>query len=518
MYVYAVQYDIFPRGGEAATELVDALQSDVLRWVARKYPGSGLDAPMDSSGTWDLGRDHRAVLNRNVEDRAALVEATWVHPDPDDETVLRNAYCRIARVDKKVQMAFTLDVSSPHFHVRPFRYRLKSPQLARTLLARYDCRTGRRPVSYAPRILRPADMPAVARDLESPSRCLPFFVFTLLPGNVPPLDVADFQEHVPGLAECGVLDSEGTTYALREAVGNSLVAFGGGARLNWPGLSLSDGTWSHPLYLVEQLREVQPGDRTFADRMFLSLANASALRFREGPVIQQARALLAEHRRHAMENMKSRLRTQKDRDAWEEWDAAVQENDHLREQIQSLKEENARLSQALRGHPVVMEDATREDTAAQEDMEPRIRTLADALRAAERDADGVLRIYESAWDSANASQSRWADLTYTALMEIASLAKDYFHPETAGAIGQWHRRFKDAGFKYSGRESVTTMSLFGAQRCFADGNHHRTIEQHLTFGQNNTTDCTQIYFDLDRDNKRMDIGYCGSHLKTSKRC
>ena len=65
------------------------------------------------------------------------------------------------------------------------------------------------------------------------------------------------------------------------------------------------------------------------------------------------------------------------------------------------------------------------------------------------------------------------------------------------------------GVRCSG-ESDTTMTKYGNERIFRHRGETRRMEMHIKVGLQ-----LRIYFDVDMDNQKIIIGYCGRHLSTA---
>lgn len=54
--------------------------------------------------------------------------------------------------------------------------------------------------------------------------------------------------------------------------------------------------------------------------------------------------------------------------------------------------------------------------------------------------------------------------------------------------------------------------MYGAERIFRHQGRKQQMLKHLTLGRNNVVHTLQIYFEIDRPNGKVTIGYCGKHL------
>ncbi len=94
------------------------------------------------------------------------------------------------------------------------------------------------------------------------------------------------------------------------------------------------------------------------------------------------------------------------------------------------------------------------------------------------------------------------------------MGRAYFAAQNGGPpLGPIDLAFRSrVPFKYTAFESETTLSIYGAERCFRHDGQSRQIQRHLTLGGGQTNNCLQIYFDFDEPSRRVIIGHCGRHL------
>jgi hypothetical protein len=140
--------------------------------------------------------------------------------------------------------------------------------------------------------------------------------------------------------------------------------------------------------------------------------------------------------------------------------------------------------------------------------------VADALRGAADEFADILVVWEDAEQSAEQSLFGSPSKVFQALEAVAEVGRAYFKARNGGPpLGPVDRAFNSrVPFKYTGFESPTTRSLFGAERVFHHRGQTRRMERHLTLGGGQTNNCLQIYFDFDDPAGRVLIGYCGRHL------
>jgi hypothetical protein len=141
-------------------------------------------------------------------------------------------------------------------------------------------------------------------------------------------------------------------------------------------------------------------------------------------------------------------------------------------------------------------------------------SVAAALSAATTEFGDILTVWEEAVRSAEQSLFASPDQVYRALLAIVEVGRDYFSARARGvAAGPLDRAFqKRIPFKYTGFESATTLSMYGAERVFHHGGLSLQMQRHLTLGGGQTNNCLQIFFEFEDIDQRVLIGYCGRHL------
>lgn len=139
-------------------------------------------------------------------------------------------------------------------------------------------------------------------------------------------------------------------------------------------------------------------------------------------------------------------------------------------------------------------------------------TVYELLLEVEEQYDDILQIWDSAKKSAKVLKVKPSNDVYIAFEVLAHTGQVYFNLLSDGeSMGSW---FWDQAFRdrelpnvYRPDESEATMNKYGKDRIFT----HGLITQHLTL-KLGSDHYFQIYFKVNRDEKKIDIGYCGKHL------
>ena len=137
--------------------------------------------------------------------------------------------------------------------------------------------------------------------------------------------------------------------------------------------------------------------------------------------------------------------------------------------------------------------------------------VGEALAAAQDDFGDVLEVWESAIAAAEDSQFGRPDEVYRALAAIAEVARDSFSGEDVK--GGWRNGLREYGLDYKPTEHQVTKTKYGGDRDFRHRGRKQRMLKHITLGRNSVIHNLQIYFEVDRDRQKIDIGYCGKHLR-----
>ena len=132
-------------------------------------------------------------------------------------------------------------------------------------------------------------------------------------------------------------------------------------------------------------------------------------------------------------------------------------------------------------------------------------TVRDALLFAQKNLT-TLNIWHHAFLTAATIDRYLPKRVYAVLEILAEVGDLYFQGETSNSIAELLRQ---KGVPCS-RESMTTMGKYGYERDFpCPGKKTQRMELHLKIGRK-----IRIYFEIDREDRQIAIGYCGQHLHT----
>ncbi|MGK7940846.1 MAG: hypothetical protein AB4062_11995 [Crocosphaera sp.] len=141
--------------------------------------------------------------------------------------------------------------------------------------------------------------------------------------------------------------------------------------------------------------------------------------------------------------------------------------------------------------------------------------VVDVVLAVREDFGDIFRVWDNAIRSAESLTFRPWTKVYQAFKTLADIGQMYFlYTSVELSIGPWKNAFQERGFSdhYRATDSQATLNKFGQERVFYFQGERRQMVKHLTLRQGDH--CLQIYFDINRELQKIDIGYCGKHLPT----
>jgi hypothetical protein len=146
-----------------------------------------------------------------------------------------------------------------------------------------------------------------------------------------------------------------------------------------------------------------------------------------------------------------------------------------------------------------------DDNNITENTSIQCSTVCDALMFA-RTNFMILNIWNNAFTTAATIDRYLPKKVYTVLEILAEVGDLYFQGSIGNSIPELLRQ---RGVPCS-RESMSTMGKYGYERDFPyAGKKTQRMDLHLKIGRK-----IRIYFDVDNEDRKISIGYCGQHLHT----
>lgn|GEM_PF-3095891 len=149
-------------------------------------------------------------------------------------------------------------------------------------------------------------------------------------------------------------------------------------------------------------------------------------------------------------------------------------------------------------------------------IDTQFDSVIHAVEFAEYLFGDVLEIWDSARQSAYQSNFIRPRDVYLNLQSLAWLGRDYFTRD--GELGQpIYEYLQQLNCTYSSRESDTVKNdpkLLSDRKFRHPGKPDKIMLEHLKVGTGRGTDKNlRIYFALNRETKKVEIGHCGNHLR-----
>lgn len=524
--LYAVQFEVIPRGsmssGELSTEVLRTIGSWVSEWYLMRKAAT-IDFPVDG-GTLQPRDGHNVGVTRDLSPNARVSHSTvsWSYPYENDGNILWNSRCEISEFDGLVEFSLQLSLDSIQFYIAPVEFDLKRPRVIGTLVRQFDCVYGDTHLSLEPRGVSAQQVDDfVHKRLYSRQRRLPIVLVSRTPVSgkwiVDPAELAD---RLAGIAEVHALDDKWAAYALSEQIGKLYACYNGAIRVYWPDFDPAEAPYS-PIYVPERL---QIRGAKLVEDLFRQFSAISTFRYVPGPITTDAIEFLESQKQKELERIKAAAQERGDYEQLLQ--IADDENSGLRDQLKSARLENdglranLQLSQEnLRAVWRTNED--RRDTAPTqtlpEDSEPEPGCVEEAVCSAQTAFSDTLIFQESAVESARESPFKQPKKVYQALLAMHEVCQSWRQSRsTKTAIGSPEQSFASKGFTYKARESMTSKGKWADEYETTYRGNRVSIEQHLALGKGGPDTCLRIHFYTDDKDQKYVIAHVGRH-KTNTR-
>jgi hypothetical protein len=250
-------------------------------------------------------------------------------------------------------------------------------------------------------------------------------------------------------------------------------------------------------------------------------AGLGAFRFTEGQVICRARDAIEKSRRARFDAVVEQAKSGDAEVDQELLELALSENARLEKKAREDQERIAELESEIAAHRANLagvlqyqREVAPEEQPPGEAQERPVERVLDALTDVAQRCGDVLVVYRSARDSAEESDFARPDEVLKALLAIAEVGRRYFKSkESKQSMGPWEGHFESFGLKYAPTDSEMTLNLYGDERTFTHDGRKVQMYKHLRLGKGDRKNCLQIYFEPNDKTKRIEIGYCGRHLR-----
>ena len=527
--VFSILLTLVPKPGESAAACFSNLAAAVADWAA----ADRLEAP-DGPGP-------AAAVRPPIDAAHELLTLDAAYP-VTPAGVRYFVSLALARTRLGVQAHVTMRAAAGAAG-GPVRYEAFRPRIVADLLDRAAGLVGGQPVPGAVRRLDGHVVGGFVDDvLLAPHRALPVVVLSPHPHTGRPLaDPERVLDAVYGLAEVVELAQTATTFALTNAlsaragspdVGKKWSCFHGAARIYWPGLTeCGDDFRRHPLFFPDNYPPGPDTDAALPRDIARRLAQASALRFTDAPLVKAARAVLDGRERVAVEKRIAELSAgvEQGKELARLVAAEVDKNRRLADDLALAQLELAEAREALAFekeqwatvHDEIAAaradaDAYREDAGRYRKLAlANLKRVADAVQLAAAEFPDTLVFLDDARKSA-------ADSVYQQPQKVfdlfAALDRVMRTIRTHGSAGEeLHAALLRSGFEYKPHISDTTASKYGDEYTFVYAGTRRLFGNHVTMGKSHDPkDCLSVHWLRDDGRKQFVVGWCGRHRTNTR--
>ncbi len=515
------------------------------QWLQRIADRHNLEISPDP---FETGRSPLGIMGQSVaiesleiDDRKAW-RAHAVHPldvtAPDKimrvEIQMRHEHVGETFVSIRLLVGSTID------SIRPVHFNLQPPKIMADLLEAFPGLVSSGNMRASDSISQPAeeDLYDLFHHLLRQDRLVPIIVISRDEEErvaLNPSSLRYLARKVAGLARVFVLPSFNSAYKLTEFLGGKrLSCFRGAVRVYWPGLSVNDSSFDHPLYTKEMIL----GENLLQElpnRLFRIVAEGSALSISaDSPELFQ----LAEQRKREAETRErlanleeaSRAAARKNDDVYNQYlDEAITEIKQHQSDLQACQWELGNLKQELVQERAYSETLRYRLSVASDpsDLLDHLskalccKSLHEAIELVQSvsSEDSLLFLPDAIESAKKHSRSYNGDYApvLERLMRITKVAHRYHLGESDGDARGHRAMFEMVGESdYKANISDTARELYRRdyEKTYVVDGRSETIVlgPHLTYGSGNPASSVSIYWYVDTTRRRFVIGHVGRHL------
>lgn len=496
-------------------DLLALVRDRVIHWATSPTRFQG-PRPDTTVGRWE-GPNERLEFATGTIERAGYWSLAWEHPNREDGRYRWLTGVSLATEGDAVDAYIDVRLMDTLQAFRIGGIDVERPALVPDLIDTFRCHYYGHLLFTKASLVGANNASVFTRDvLLSSDRRLPVVVVTQDSEGNPVLDPHRLQSRLAGLATVAVYDVD-ACWALTDALGPALTAFGGAVRVYWPHLNPADNPLWHRRWLPELAREM-------GDRLPRALLHLFASRFRRYADRKMFEDVLSRSRQAEQESLIQRLRSrgagddgaymslltelqvqvETVRSERDQWQLRAMERGEEAEQLKAELEQH-RQNYRLFGI------GSAEAPGGEEELE--VASVSEAVELAAQTLHR-LRFLPSAHASASASNYNDPASVYGAFEVLDELAGERSGGPLGMSIEDWLR---ERNYQYAPHESQTAMGKWGDERRFLDGERTLTMEEHLKFGIDGDPQyCLRVYVWWDRDELKWIIGHVGRHLTTTQ--
>lgn len=414
----------------------------------------------------------------------------------------------------------SVSVGRRYSAVAPVRFFPTRPRVVLELLKQFSC-GGKVKLTDKPYVLKnqAADAQLFRALLESASRQLPVvFITPRVPSGDYAADYHRVASELAGIAYVVVANCPEATRLLAKELPPQLNCYNGGVRIYWPGFTVSQSPYAHPLWLWRKIRQFQEKHpAAFAKELLKRISSVAVLSLH--PDWLTWSAVEAHERSQAIERAKSADDTEEllklyvlDKESLEATVAQLQSQIEVKSR--ELQIAHAKIS----AFEAAFERAKQPEVERDDDA--NLLPPSNVREAVER----AKKLFGTRLIFALNNKSKVEESEFEEpeeLFEALSwLANDYFDSKTSVNSGTPLResiKKSLADWFYSGGQSDQTMGEFKDwYRCQFEGRRWELGEHIGTGVSKDARHTIRVGFAWDDDGKRVIIGFIGQHQRSRK--
>lgn len=514
---YATVFQVIPTESLDGDDVFALLADQVCEWAGDR----DTQPPTGPGRTAGRGGSSYEVLADQCEE-GRYWRLLWNRPDTDGRPLSWRSDIRLAQAAglQEVEVTVYVRVVATDPTV-PERVSIGTPRLIRVLLERDDLSlsVGGRPLSLATFVDTDAAERFVADDLLSADRELPIVaVSPRVEDNRPYVDRYQMRRFL-GIAEVYFLSTASATRLVSDRIGTGLSCYNGALRVWWPGISVDDDPWTHPLWRPAAVEST-------TDRTIESVFNLTAR-------VSERRVAGAESVWSRVSAASARAREERFREALEGAELVTLAEEVERE-LQSVKERVEELEldlefsrdekEALERVNELLEMRLKEAYAATSQLEreqqPASQATIDTVSDAVREVEGRfvhIRISPVSFRSAERSHFQRPQEVYRAF-EVLERLGALMASQGGDADGPLIDRFREESLDYVARESDRTMARWASERRATYDGREYDMQKHLRWGgaSRESQNHIRLYFEWEPEGPFWVVGHVGNHPTNTK--
>jgi len=519
--VYACRFDVASTTG--ITTVTDAYRNWIVWHYRNRRRLHNFDFdPWTSEIVGALPAQHslRSTVQEDSDERA--ISINWRYPDDIDDGLRWSSVINVGQFGGRCGVEHLISIESVDYNISPARLNFGSPRVIRDICTTTPAYIGEMQVRAIPYKLDQGFLRNFLELLISALRKLPIVLLSPFARGEPNrLDAEKLARNLAGVAVIVVAEDPETTWDFTEEVGRQLSCFNGGARIYWPGFTLSSHPRNHGLFLSTWIDDIGPetARKIIEDSIFAVAAFRYVPDSRISDLIRRVESA-ARHK-----NFEEKRGTADD--FWADYERDLKRLEEAERHIDELKTENANLKANqevfFRITPATDNPAIGHNTESQSNFS----TVLDAVTAAKNlpKLKGKVEILDSALAAAAECPFQRPLEVYSALVDLGDIAEAWTKNRAESGSGGdllQHLRDKGWGKRSSLHISNTTRGKYQSHYEFEYRGEKQLFEPHITIGAGDANSCASIHFIFEQRQEKGEIigkvivAHAGKHLPNTK--